>query len=63
MSAFAFGDRYNWCGEKHGPWRRGTGGLRNRPTERLPLRFREVRDLARLLQDPIACAVWVRWTK
>jgi hypothetical protein len=29
MSAFSLGDRYDWRGEKHGPWRRGT--LQHRP--------------------------------
>lgn len=64
MSNFSLGDRYDWRGDKHGPWRRETGGLRIMRAKRLPIRQRynsgptprhAVLDLLRLLnEEPLA---------
>lgn len=64
MPAFSLGDRYDWRGEKHGPWRRGTGGLQMLRVQRLPIRPQfntgptrraAVLDLIRLLnEEPLA---------
>lgn len=64
MSGFSMGDRYDWRGEKHGPWRRGTGGLQIVHAKKLPIRSQfntgptprdAVMDLLRLLnEEPLA---------
>lgn len=57
------GDR-DWRGEKHGPWRRGTGGLQIIRAKKLPLQSKfntgptprdAVLELLRLLnEEPLA---------